>query len=105
MPINKDKSERLQLTVSKKQADWIHDKAKRLGMSTSSFVKWLINKNLGNALGKLNQIDQRRLSLIADDPIPQSDEEIEIENEEKEYTEEEMQDLIRIAHTKWVNEE
>lgn len=62
--ISKD-SERLQLTFSKKQAKWLKDQAKRLNMTTSKFVKWLIDKNIGHLVNRLPQEDLDYLIKIA----------------------------------------
>lgn len=62
--ISKD-SERLQLTFSKKQANWLKETAKKLNMSTSQFVKWLIDKNIGHLVNRLPREDLEYLIKIA----------------------------------------
>ena len=62
--IGKD-SKRLYITLSKKQANWLEDNAKRLNMTTSKFVKWLIDKNIGHLINKLPNEDLEYLIRIA----------------------------------------
>lgn len=49
----KDKNTRLMVTFSKAQAEWIRTNAKKLGMTTSRFIKFLIDKNIGKFLSVL----------------------------------------------------
>lgn len=62
--IGKD-SKRLYLTFSKRQADWLIDNAKRLNMTTSKFVKWLIDKNIGHLINQLTDKELKELIRIA----------------------------------------
>ena len=68
----KPENERLMITLSKKQVKWLNDSAKKLGMTTSKFIKWLIDKNVASMARKL-------------------------------MTEEQLQELIRILKTPWIN--
>lgn len=58
-------SERLQITLSKKQATWIKTSAKNLNMTTSKFVKWLIDKNIGHLINRLPREDLEYLIKVA----------------------------------------
>ena len=62
--IGKD-SERLQITLSKRQANWLKTQSKKLNMTTSKFVKWLIDKNLGHLINRLPNEDLEYLIKIA----------------------------------------
>lgn len=46
-------NERLTITLSKKQVKWLNDSAKKLGMTTSKFVKFLIDKNAASMARRL----------------------------------------------------
>lgn len=62
--ISKD-SRRLTLTFSKAQANWLENTAKKLNMTTSHFVKWLIDKNLGHLINRLPNEDLEYLIKLA----------------------------------------
>lgn len=64
----KDKNERMSITFSKKQAEWIRTNAKRLGMTTSRFVKFLIDKNIGKFISMLPSEKLDELIKIAKTP-------------------------------------
>lgn len=49
----KDTNERMFITFSKAQAKWIRTNAKKLGMTTSKFIKFLIDKNIGKFISVL----------------------------------------------------
>lgn len=44
---------RLQVTFSEQQAKWIKTNAKKCGMTTSRFIKFLIDKNIGKFMSLL----------------------------------------------------
>lgn len=58
-------SERVQLTLSKKQAKWLKDNAKRLNITVSDFVKWLLDKNIGHLINRLPREDLEYLIKVA----------------------------------------
>lgn len=51
---------RIQVTFSEQQAKWIKTNAKKLGMTTSRFIKFLIDKNIGKFVSTLppKQLDE-----------------------------------------------
>ena len=65
--VKKD-NERLMITLSKKQVDWLRKSAKKLGMTTSKFVKWLIDKNLARFANELTSEELDRLIKIIRTP-------------------------------------
>lgn len=60
----KEGNERIYLTFSKKQAKWLRETSKKLGMTTSNFVKWLIDKNIGHLINRLPNEDLEYLIKI-----------------------------------------
>lgn len=92
--INKEKSMRLQVTVSKEQGQWITNNAVKLGMTISQFIKWLLNKNLGNALSNYSKLDRARIEMIAGKPIPQTLEEQQKEQEETKLTHDKINEIM-----------
>lgn len=64
----KETNERMMVTFSKKQAQWIRDNAKRLGMTTSRFIKFLIDKNIGKFMAMLPSEKLDELIRIAKTP-------------------------------------
>lgn len=61
----KDTNERITITLTKKQVDWIRTQSKRLDMRPSSFVKWMLDKNIGNLINRLPERDIERLIKLA----------------------------------------
>lgn len=59
---------RIQVTMSKAQAEWIRTNAKRLDMSPSRFIKFLIDKNIGKFMSVLPQDKLDELVRIAKTP-------------------------------------
>lgn len=49
----KEGNERMFITLSNQQAKWIRTNAKKLGMTTSRFIKFLIDKNIGKFIAML----------------------------------------------------
>lgn len=64
----KDGNTRIQVTMSQKQAKWIRDNAKKLGMNPSKFVKFLIDKNIGKFMSMLPADKLEELIRIAKTP-------------------------------------
>ena len=67
----KESNERMMITLSKQQAKWIRTNAKKLGMTTSRFIKFLMDKNIAKFMSYLPS--------------------------------EKLDELIRIAHTPWID--
>lgn len=59
---------RVSVTFSETQAKWIRDNAKKLGMSTSRFIKFLIDKNMGKFLQMLPSDKLDEIIRIAKTP-------------------------------------
>lgn len=51
-------NEILKITLSKKQVKWLKDSAKKLGMTTSKFVKFLIDKNTASLARRVMTQDE-----------------------------------------------
>ena len=64
----KDTNERMFVTFSKQQAKWIRTNAKKLGMTTSKFIKFLIDKNIGKFVSVLPQKQLDELIRIIKTP-------------------------------------
>lgn len=61
----KETNERIIITLSKKQVAFIRDNAKRLKITPSRFVKWLIDKNLSHIINRLPEKELQELIRIA----------------------------------------
>ena len=61
----KKENKRLTITLSKKQVDWLEGSAKKLNMTTSRFVKFLIDKNISHLISRLPSQDLEYLIKIA----------------------------------------
>lgn len=59
---------RLSVTFSKQQAEWIKKNSKKLGMTTSRFIKFLMDKNIGKFISVLPQEQLDWLIKIAKTP-------------------------------------
>lgn len=59
---------RLSVTFSEQQAKWIQKNAKKLGMTTSRFIKFLMDKNIGKFVSVLPQEQIDRLIEIIRTP-------------------------------------
>ena len=64
----KNDNVRLQITFSKKQAQWLEKTSKKLGIEKSKLVRWLISKNIGNLLSTFETKDLQDLIKIAKTP-------------------------------------
>ena len=64
----KDTNTRVMITLSKSQANWLKTNSKKLKMSISNFVKFLIDKNIGHLLFKLPKQHQKLIFEIAKIP-------------------------------------
>lgn len=61
----KENNERITITLTKKQIGWIRAQAKRLDMRPSTFVKWMLDKNIGHLITRLPEQDIQRLIKLA----------------------------------------
>lgn len=61
----KDSNERITITLTKKQINWVREQAKRLDMRPSQFIKWLMDKNIANLINRLPNEDLEYLIKIA----------------------------------------
>lgn len=64
----KEKNTRMMVTFSKAQAEWIRTSAKKLGMTTSRFIKFLIDKNIGKFMSMMPSDKLDELIRIAKTP-------------------------------------
>lgn len=65
----KNDNTRVIITLSKKQAKWLKDGAKKLHISVSKFVKWLIDKNIARIINDyLSEEDYKTLVKVAKMP-------------------------------------
>lgn len=64
----KQNNERLTITLSKKQVCWLKNGAKKLGISTSTFIKWLIDKNITRILCNMTEEELKETIKIAKMP-------------------------------------
>ena len=58
----KSENERLTITLSKKQVKWLNENAKKLGITTSKFVKFLIDKNVASLARRM--MDEEQLDML-----------------------------------------
>lgn len=73
----KKTNERIWITLTRKQVEFIRENAKRLDITPSRFVKWLLDKNIGALISRLPERDLEALIKIArvkwvnfdDDPL------------------------------------
>lgn len=61
----KKTNERIWITLTKRQVEFIRENAKKLDMTPSRFVKWLLDKNIGHIVNRLPERDLERLIKIA----------------------------------------
>lgn len=64
----KDTNERIRITLSKQQVKWLRTNAKKLGMSLSKFVKFLIDKNIAKIANQMTQEELEYIIKIARTP-------------------------------------
>lgn len=61
----KEGNERVMITLSKQQANWLRKNAKKLHMNLSNFIKFLIDKNLAKFANQLTSEELDYLIKIA----------------------------------------
>lgn len=61
----KKTNERIILTLTKKQVAFIRQNAKRLDITPSRFVKWLIDKNISRILNRIPEQELEEIIKIA----------------------------------------
>ena len=59
---------RLSVTFSEQQAKWVQNNAKKLGMTTSRFIKFLMDKNIAKFMNMLPSEKLDELIRIAKTP-------------------------------------
>lgn len=59
-------NDRISITLSRKQIRWIEEQSKRLNMTKSKFIKWLLDKNIAKIMSAiLKQENNDNLLKIA----------------------------------------
>ena len=71
---------RVQVTFSEQQAKWIKMNAKKCGMTTSRFIKFLIDKNIAKFVNVLTPSEQENIIRIIRTPWLDFDEEDDFSN-------------------------
>lgn len=61
----KESNERITITLTKRQVEWIREQAKKMDISPSKFIKWLMDKNIGHLLNRLPEETIDELCRIA----------------------------------------
>lgn len=49
----KEGNERIIITLTKKQVKFIRQSAKKLGITPSKFIKWLLDKNISHMMSRI----------------------------------------------------
>lgn len=70
--VNKNNT-RMQITMTKKLAEWIKTKSAELGMQPSAFVNWLIRKNIGMIITRERPVDHAIIKQISNQTISDDD--------------------------------
>lgn len=65
--IKKD-NQRLQITFSKKQVQWLEKASKKTKMSISKLIRWLISNNISKLVSYIPEKDMKELIKIAKTP-------------------------------------
>lgn len=84
----KDTNIRRMITLSKAQDKWLYTTAKKLKMSYSKFIKFLIDKNISHLISKLPKEELDKLIKIAKTPWLDF-------NEMETMTDEELEELLK----------
>lgn len=61
----KDTNERIIITLTKKQVAFIRTNAKKLGITPSRFVKWLLDKNISHLLCRMGEDELNEVIRVA----------------------------------------
>lgn len=61
----KQSNERITITLTKKQVDWIREQAKAMDTTPSKFIKWLMDKNIAHLINRLPEEDIQELCRLA----------------------------------------
>lgn len=61
----KKTNERIIITLTKKQVAFIRENAKRLDITPSRFIKWLLDKNISALVSRLPERDLQALIELA----------------------------------------
>lgn len=84
----KDTNTRRMITLSKAQDKWLSETAKKLKMSYSKFIKFLIDKNISHLISKLPREELDVLIKIAKTPWLDF-------NEMETMTDKELEELLK----------
>lgn len=84
----KNTNKRIMITFSKSQAHWLENTSKKLKMTISKFVKFLIDKNISHLISKLPKEELDQLIKIAKTPWLDF-------NEMETMTDEELEELLK----------
>lgn len=63
MAMIKPENERIMITLSKKQVKWLNESAKKLGITTSKFIKFLIDKNVASLARRMMNEEQLEMLI------------------------------------------
>lgn len=61
----KEGNERIIITLTKKQVAFIRENAKRLKVTPSRFIKWLLDKNISHLLNRIPEDELNEIIRIA----------------------------------------
>lgn len=61
----KESNERITITLTKRQVEWIREQAKKMDTTPSRFIKWLMDKNIGHLINRLPEEDIEELIRLA----------------------------------------
>lgn len=61
----KAKNERITITLTKNQISWIREQAKKMDITPSRFIKWLLDKNIAKFINRLPERDLQELIRLA----------------------------------------
>ena len=88
MAINKKLNKRLDITLPKSQAEWLETNAKKLEISKSKFISWILAKRIKQIIEELRVYEEP-------DVITRRN---EIDKQIDEFSDEEIEDLLRRAN-------
>lgn len=86
--VNKNNT-RMQVTMTKKLAEWIKTKSAELGMQPSAFINWLIRKNIAMIITRERPTDHKIIKELSKDQVDDNEWNKLFTNDENQETEEE----------------
>lgn len=63
----------IKITISKRQLKWLNEASKRIHLTKSKLIKWMLAKNIANLLNKFSDEDINYLTKIAKTPWLEED--------------------------------